>query len=208
LISRWDRRAIWIFLLRASQPLKQQQRTSTLLHEREDDVWSRYRARYVNALSRCLMRTKSASRPAHLSCLLLLAFAMPIEGAEEPRGVALPGDTILLVALPGAPAGVVSAVLVGDLSKPGIYVLRNKWPPNTTLAPHTHGDKWRVYTVLEGEIRMGFGLKIDEAKMVRLGPGSVFTGPVDLPHYFITGENGATLHVVAEGPFVTTFVRP
>jgi uncharacterized RmlC-like cupin family protein len=101
---------------------------------------------------------------------------------------------------------VLSAVIAGDVSKPGIYVLRNKWPPNATLAPHTHGDKWRVYTVLEGELRLGFGPKIDPAKMVRLGPGSVVTGPTDLPHYFVTGDKGATLNVVAEGPFVTTFV--
>lgn len=118
----------------------------------------------------------------------------------------MPQDTIVLEALAGSPPGVTSAVVVGDLNSPGIYVLRNRWPANATLAPHTHGDKWRIYTVLEGEMRFGFGRTIEEAGMIRLGPGSVVTGPVDLPHYFITGPEGVTLQVVAEGPFTTNFV--
>jgi hypothetical protein len=138
----------------------------------------------------------------------VLVAASSVLAADEKAGIAVPGDSIRYAAIPGAPPGVLSAVIAGDLSKPGIYVLRNKWPANTALGPHTHGDKWRVYTVLEGEIHFGFGPKVDKAKMVRLGPGSVFTGPTDLPHYFITGKDGATLHVVAEGPFVTRFVDP
>lgn len=146
--------------------------------------------------------------PAVVGMTMSVVLALTLVSAAEPKsGTAVPGDSIKLAALPGAPPGVLSAVLVGDLAKPGIYVLRNKWPANTTLRPHTHGDKWRVYTVLEGEIRFGFGPKVDLANTKRLGPGSVVTGPTDLPHYFITGPNGATLHVVAEGPFVTTFVE-
>jgi hypothetical protein len=142
-----------------------------------------------------------------VSAVLAALALTPASAAEPQAGIAVPGDSIKLAALPGAPPGVLSAVLVGDLAKPGIYVLRNRWPGNTTLRPHTHGDKWRVYTVLEGEIQFGFGPRIDLANTKRLGPGSVVTGPTDLPHYFITGPNGATLHVVAEGPFVTTFVE-
>ena len=148
-------------------------------------------------------------RPLALISFMTAALAsLSIASAAAPNvGIAVPGDTIKLAALPGAPPGVVSAVLVGEVTKPGIYVLRNKWPANTTLRPHTHGDKWRIYTVLEGEIQVGFGSKIDLAATQRLGPGSVFTGPTDLPHYFITGASGATLHVVAEGPFVTQYVE-
>lgn len=141
-----------------------------------------------------------------LTCALLPLFGSAAL-AQDHGGRAVPGDTIQLEALPGAPPGVLSAVLSGDIAEPGIYVLRNKWPPNTTLAPHIHGDKWRVYTVLDGEIRFGFGPKIEHDEMIRLGPGSVVTGPVDLPHYFITGPEGALLNVVAEGPFITIMVE-
>jgi mannose-6-phosphate isomerase-like protein (cupin superfamily) len=97
-------------------------------------------------------------------------------------------------------------VLVGTLNQPGVYVLRNKWPANATLSPHTHGGKWRIYTVLEGEVRWGFGSQVVPAQTVRLGAGSVMTGPGNMPHYFITGTEGATLQIVAEGPFTTEFV--
>ena len=124
----------------------------------------------------------------------------------QPAETVIAGDEIELSALPGAPPGVVSAVLVGTLNQPGVYVLRNKWPANATLPPHTHGGKWRIYTVLEGEVRWGFGSPADATQTVRLGPGSVMTGPGDVPHYFITGQEGATLQIVAEGPFSTEFV--
>ena len=137
------------------------------------------------------------------TALVLSAYSL---NAQDQSGTIVPAETIVFEPLPNAPPGVTSAVIVGDINKPGIYVLRNKWPANATLAPHTHGDKWRIYMVLEGEIRFGFGPIIEPKKAVRLTAGSVVTGPVDLPHYFITGPNGATLHVVAEGPFITTFV--
>lgn len=136
-----------------------------------------------------------------------LLLATSADSAEP--AAPIPNETIVYQALPGAPPGVLSAMLSGDLSKPGLYVLRNKWPPNAWLAPHNHGPAHRIYTVLEGEAWWGFGDTIDESKMVRLGPGSVaVTGP-DLPaHYFRTGPQGLVVNVVAEGPFVTNMIKP
>lgn len=141
-----------------------------------------------------------------IAFVLLTSIASGGAAAQDQGGIAVPAENIIFEALPNAPPGVTSAVIVGDLTKPGVYVLRNRWPANATLAPHTHGDKWRIYTVLEGEIRFGFGPTIEDGEMVLLKAGSVVTGPVNLPHYFITGPEGATLHVVAEGPFITDFV--
>jgi hypothetical protein len=159
---------------------------------------------------------KSQSRriSGAVGAMALLVLATVVLAADNSGPVAVPIESIKLGPLANAPGGapppgVVSAVIIGDITKPGIYVLRNKWPANATLAPHTHHGKWRIYTVLEGELRWGFGSKIDEAKMVRLGPGSVAsTGAGDEPHYFITGPQGATINVVAEGPFDSEFVKP
>ena len=110
-------------------------------------------------------------------------------------------------ALPDAPPGVLSAVPIGDTAKKSIYVLRNKFPPNTTLPPHSHSDSWRIATVLEGAIYFGYGNTIDEKSLKRLGPGSVIAEPKGVVHYFITKGEGAVINVVAEGPFTTTFVK-
>jgi hypothetical protein len=119
----------------------------------------------------------------------------------------IPNESIRYEALPGSPPGVLSAVLSGDLSAPGLYVLRNKWQPNSWMGPHEHGSAHRIYTVLEGEVYWGYGEKIEESKMVRLGPGSVaVTGPGLPPHYFRAGPEGMVVNVVAEGPFVTNMI--
>jgi hypothetical protein len=147
---------------------------------------------------------KSAIGSALLAPLALVALA-----AEQGRDVLIAAESIKLspTSAPGLPPGVQSAVVFGNAAQPGVYVLRNIFPGNATLAPHTHGGKWRIYTVLEGEIRFGFGAKIEESKAVRMGPGSV-VATFDQAHYFMTGPAGATLNVVADGPFVTDFVTP
>lgn len=144
-----------------------------------------------------------------IGCALLAVAALVALSAEQARDVLVPAESIMLspTSAPGLPSGVKSAVVFGNATQPGVYVLRNRFPANATLAPHTHGSKWRIYTVMEGEIRFGFGAKIDESSSVRMGPGSVMA-TYDRPHYFIAGPSGATLNVVADGPFVTEFVRP
>jgi hypothetical protein len=128
------------------------------------------------------------------------ASAQVVDGQTNPTA----SEEIVLEHLPLSPPGVLSAVIVGKLDRPGTYVLRNRWPPNTVFGPHTHGEAVRVYTILEGEVWWGFGQTADEAHLVRLGPGSVaYTGPGMEPHYFRTGPDGAVFNVVAEGPFVT-----
>jgi uncharacterized RmlC-like cupin family protein len=121
--------------------------------------------------------------------------------------LALAPDEIKYAALPGAPPGVTSAIVAGDPSKNGVYVLRNKFPPNSKLLPHSHGDNWRVMTVLAGSIYFGYGEKLEDSKLKRLGPGSVILEPKDTPHYFITKDEEVLLQIVAEGPFTTKYVQ-
>jgi hypothetical protein len=138
---------------------------------------------------------------------LFLFGSNAVMSAEQERDVLIPAESIKLAPAlgPGLPPGVQSAVVFGNVGKPGVYVLRNRFPPNVTLNPHTHGQKWRIYTIMDGEVRFGFGTTVDQAKSVPLKPGSV-VATFDKPHYFVTGPTGATLNVVADGPFVTNFV--
>jgi hypothetical protein len=139
----------------------------------------------------------------------LFSVAAPGSSSANDDPSAIPNEEVQLEALPNAPPGVVSAVLFGDLAKEGLYVLRNRWPAGAVLPPHNHGNATRIYTVLEGEVWWGFGHEIDEAKMVRLGPGGVaVTRPEMPPHYFRVGPEGAVINVVAEGPFVTNMDGP
>ncbi len=100
-----------------------------------------------------------------------------------------------------------TAVLVGDPSKPGIYVLHGRIPANTKIDPHSHSEVWRIATVLSGTLYYGYGDAFDESKMKALGPGSVIVEPKDQPHFAMTKDEPVTLQLVAEGPTATNPVR-
>ena len=51
-----------------------------------------------------------------------------------------------------------SAVLFGDPTQPGPYVVRIKWLPGTMSRPHFHAND-RFFVVLAGTWRMGTGEK-------------------------------------------------
>src|ERR1700743_3276500 len=55
-------------------------------------------------------------------------------------------------------------VIMGDPSKPGIYMILLKIAPNTKIAAHLHPDQ-RVATVLAGTWNFGYGDKFDKTKL-------------------------------------------
>ena len=77
------------------------------------------------------------------------------------------------------------AVLSGDPSKPGPYVMRLRIPANTKIPPHFHGDTENV-TVISGALLVGLGDTFDASKMKELGPGSFVSVPANLHHYAMT----------------------
>lgn len=86
---------------------------------------------------------------------------------------------------PAFPASVRLAVVVGQPSGPGPYVIRVKVPTGVKLMPHKHPED-RVYTVMSGVFYIGLGDKFDADRMQAYPPGGVlvclaipftFTGP-------------------------------
>lgn len=105
-----------------------------------------------------------------------------------------------------AHAGYETAVVVGDPTKPGVYTVHTKLPASITIVPHTHGEKWRVATVLSGTLYYAQGAMFDEQKLRALPPGSVIVEPANVPHFART-EGPVLLHITGEGPASTTAVK-
>ena len=61
------------------------------------------------------------------------------------------------------PGGSESAVLVGDPSKPGLYVILNKWKAHHNSKPHSHPND-RFITVISGTWWVGTGENYNGAK--------------------------------------------
>jgi quercetin dioxygenase-like cupin family protein len=102
--------------------------------------------------------------------------------------------------------GVQQATLLGDPSKPGIYVIRVRFPPHIMDVPHSHPNA-RYVTVLEGTWYTGTGDTFDLARAVPLKPGSVMLHPAKATHW--DGSGGAEtviVQIIGEGPATTTQV--
>ena len=102
-----------------------------------------------------------------------------------------------------AHAGYETAVTVGDPSRPGVYAVQTRLPANITIVPHTHGEKWRIGTVLSGTLYYAQGTTFDESKLQALPPGSVIVEPQGVAHFARTKGEPVLLNIVGEGPAST-----
>jgi hypothetical protein len=107
---------------------------------------------------------------------------------------------------PPSPAGAQNAVLVGDPSKPGLYVVINKWlKGNHFSRPHFHPND-RFITVLQGTWWVGTGTKFDPALTVPMPAGTFVTHFGKQVHWDGAKDEDAVLLIVGEGPATSTQV--
>ena len=69
-----------------------------------------------------------------------------------------------------------SAPILGDQLKPGPYVRRVRFPPNTVNPPHSHPDDRQV-TILVGTWYLGHGSSVDTEHATKAVAETVFTDP-------------------------------
>lgn len=105
------------------------------------------------------------------------------------------------------PQGTQIAVLAGDPGKPGPFVLRVKFPPDTVVAPHRHATAENL-TVLSGDVYHGMGETLDKARGERVGPGGFVFLPGMMPHSVWTAAGEAVVQVTGTGPFGLIYVNP
>ena len=91
------------------------------------------------------------------------------------------------------------AVLYGDPSKPGYYVMLLRWPPNWSTRPHSHPND-RMITVLEGTLWVGTGTKFHPETNTAVGSGGFLVDNANQPHYEITKGDGALIEITGMGP--------
>ncbi|MGC1389053.1 MAG: cupin domain-containing protein [Steroidobacteraceae bacterium] len=96
--------------------------------------------------------------------------------------------------------GAQEATLLGDPDKPGMYVIRVKFPPHLMDSPHWHPND-RYVTVLEGTWYTGTGDTFDLARAVPLGPGSLMLHPAKAVHWDGSAGNGTVVvQIIGYGP--------
>jgi anti-sigma factor ChrR (cupin superfamily) len=104
------------------------------------------------------------------------------------------------------PEGSQTAVLSGDPSKDGAYVLRMKMPAGYKVPAHHHPTTEMV-TVVSGDFHLGMGDKLDEGKGMLLTAGGYAEAPASMNHYAWT-SSPTIIQIHGQGPFAITYVNP
>jgi hypothetical protein len=99
--------------------------------------------------------------------------------------------------------GAAQAIIAGDPSKPGLYVVLTKWHPNHMSHPHFHPND-RFITVLSGTWWVGTGTKYEPESATPVPAGSVVTHFGKQIHYDGAKDEEVTLEIVGMGPATST----
>lgn len=144
-------------------------------------------------------------------CLMSLPLATQ---ASDPAAASQGADMALYAAgdalqwrdSPVLPPGAKVAVLEGDPSKEGMFVMRIRMPDGYHIPPHTHPKTERV-TVLAGTFQLAMGERLVREAARALPAGSYGYWPAGMPHTaWAEGETVVQLHGI--GPWSLTYLNP
>jgi hypothetical protein len=159
-----------------------------------------------------MQAVSSIARRAVLIGALVVTLGSVHPFAQDPRLTMKPEDVKWPPAAAGAAgtsgvSAIQTVVLKGDPSKAGLYTLLLKVSqPNVRIQAHAHSDD-RVATVIKGTWYFAYGDKFDEARLVALPPGSVYTEPPSVNHFAMT-KGEVIIQITGTGPSTTKYVDP
>jgi quercetin dioxygenase-like cupin family protein len=98
------------------------------------------------------------------------------------------------------------AVIAGQPSEPGLYMIRVKVPGAVKLMPHRHSED-RIYTVISGVFYVGVGEEFDADKLEAYPPGTVIVLPGGTSHFHWAKSGEYITQVTAIGPLGLEYVN-
>ena len=126
--------------------------------------------------------------------------------ASDDHHATLQADALKWTAPAAYAKGAQFAVLKGDPTKEGVYVVRLKVPAGFKIAAHTHPNDENV-TVLSGTFNIGTGSKLDETKGTSIKAGGYSFVAKGMQHYaWFPEDTVIQLHGI--GPQGITYVNP
>lgn len=150
------------------------------------------------------MQSKLQAAACGLSFLVILAPAAAQQ--QHQHAMVNAGDVTWTDGPSSLPKGSQMAVLYGDPSKDGIFVMRLKMPANYKIAPHTHAVD-EVVTVVSGEFNLGMGPQFDAAKTKAITAGGVIAMPPGMQHYVQVNQE-TVVQLSTRGPWSIAYVNP
>ena len=138
--------------------------------------------------------------------LTVFALTVPLSAGQAIKPDAL-GFTVVGADDVQFPAGAQSQVaLVGDPSKPGLYVIRIRFSPGNMSRPHFH-DQDRLVTVIKGTWWVALGPEadtFDPSKTKPMKTGSFVKHPAGAHHYDGAKDEECIVQIIGMGPVKMT----
>jgi ketosteroid isomerase-like protein len=107
---------------------------------------------------------------------------------------------------PSLPPGAKIAVVAGDPSAAGPFVIRAQFPAGYKVPPHWHPGDENV-TILSGTVAMAMGDTWDDKKLETVPVGGYVAIPAQM-HHMLLAKTATTLQVHGMGPFVVNYINP
>ena len=98
------------------------------------------------------------------------------------------------------------AVLVGEPTQAGPYLIRVKVPSGVKLMPHRHPED-RIYTVMSGVFYIGLGNQFEATRSKAYPSGSVIVLPGNTWHFHWAKSGEYVTQVTAIGPLGLEYVN-
>jgi quercetin dioxygenase-like cupin family protein len=139
--------------------------------------------------------------------LAALAQYQLIARQQDPQGfVRLAPQDLKWMPVEGG-LGAQMAILDGDPNKPGLYVIRMKFPPGVMSRPHTHSED-RLAVVLSGTWWTGTGTEFKPDQTVPVPPGGFMKHPAGAPHFDGAKDQEVIVQIIGRGPVVSPRIEP
>jgi len=143
---------------------------------------------------------------AGASLLASLTSSAGAEQAARPAHTMVSPDQIKWTAgPPSLPAGARAAVLYGDPSKEGLFVLRLQLPKGYRIPPHTH-PRPEIVTVISGAFHIGMGPTANPKAATRLPPGGFFAFDPGMAHFAHVQEE-TVVQLSSTGPWTINYIN-
>ena len=142
-----------------------------------------------------------------LVAVAVAAVAASDEKAPPPQHAAYTPATIQWSdAPPVLPPGARIAVLKGDPSQEGVFVLRLRVPAGYRIPPHWH-PAFENVTVISGEAHLGMGDKFDTS-MGETVPAGGFIWMAPMMHHYFWCEVDTVIQLHGIGPWQLYYLNP
>ena len=139
-----------------------------------------------------------------VAATLVIALLSPAAAAElNPKAIAIKQADELKWRDPTGAAPVNQKTLFGDPTKPGFYMVMNRFQPGTFSKPHFHPND-RFITVVKGTWYVGTGNKWDKDATVAVKAGGAVTHYGKQVHYDGAKDEEVVLIIAGEGPATLT----